>query len=73
MVWNPCSASDEWMLASLSDDSLNPKLGGGTLQLWRVLDIAQDTFSTKDVEKLRTALEEWQKVQAAKDAKGAVG
>lgn len=61
------------MLASLSDDSLNPKLGGGTLQLWRVLDIAQDTFSTKDVEKLRTALEEWQKVQAAKDAKGAVG
>eukprot|EP00741_Cyanophora_paradoxa_P015340 tig00000194_g14808.t1 len=35
--WNP-APSEAWMMASLSDDS-SLKDGGGTLQLWRLLDL----------------------------------
>ena len=31
--------ADPWLLASVSDDSSIPDLGGGTLQTWRVLDL----------------------------------
>ena len=34
--WNARSA---WTIASLSDDSENPRLAGGTLQVWRITDL----------------------------------
>jgi WD40 repeat protein len=30
---------DPWLFASVSDDSTNPRLGGGSLQIWRILDL----------------------------------
>ncbi len=38
MQWCP-DGYDPWLLGTLSDDSTNPKLGGGSFQVWRVLDM----------------------------------
>ena len=53
LQWCP-DGSDPWLLASLSDDSTNRRLGGGTLQVWRILDLV---FGLKDdeIKRLDTA------------------
>jgi WD40 repeat protein len=38
MQWCP-DPYDPWLFASVSDDSTNPRLGGGSLQIWRILDL----------------------------------
>jgi WD40 repeat protein len=34
--WN---SSSPWTIVSMSDDSQNPRLGGGTMQVWRITDL----------------------------------
>ena len=59
VAWNPYVRSDprDWVLASISDDTVNPRLGGGTLHLWRVLDLAQDTLTQAEVARWQTAVD----------------
>ena len=50
--WNSCSP---WTMVSMSDDSQNPRLGGGTMQVWRISDLLYKTgtdFENKLVQKL---------------------
>ena len=42
------SSSSPWTIASMSDDSTNPRLGGGTLQVWRICDLLREDMSTNE-------------------------
>ncbi len=69
--WNAQSA---WTIASLSDDSENPRLAGGTLQVWRITDLLykglqEDTKATSEwIDSLGAALSKAEKEDAEKKA-----
>ena len=59
--WNSCSP---WTMVSMSDDSQNPRLGGGTMQVWRISDLLHK--SGNDFEShLANALEKDRKSDSA--------
>ena len=51
--WN---AESPWTIVSMSDDSQNPRLGGGTLQVWRITDLLYKSGPAWEA-KLEAALE----------------
>ena len=69
--WNPHSA---WTIASMSDDSQNPRLGGGTLQVWRITDLIYKSLECDEnaqaewMEQLRTGLAKAEEEDAEKKA-----
>ena len=70
VAWNPyLGQRGEWVLATLSDDTAsNSDLGGGTLQVWRVLDLVQDSFTKAEAAKLQAALDADAEARAARKA-----
>lgn len=73
--WN---TNSPWTFASISDDSQNPHLGGGTLQVWRISDLLYKSQSLADPaaesewkEELRVALAEAEKEDADRKRKAA--
>ena len=73
--WNENSP---WTFASMSDDSQNPHLGGGTLQVWRLtdllyksLDFADGSSEVEWKEELKDALLKAEKQEGKKKRSGA--